>query len=112
MHGKLLDSDWLRKECKTCNTSAKKCNTSAKSVIWCKLHIEILDYDWLMNNRDWSGLIKSLAFFYLYKYHPHLLFDKGLVAFIDYQEEKKTFRLRCSSNNSSLSDLRWGGKAD
>ena len=48
---KLLDSDWLRKECKMCNTSAKKCNTSAKSVIQCKLHIEILDYDWLINNR-------------------------------------------------------------
>ena len=41
---KLLDSDWLRKEC-------KMCNTSAKSVIQCKLHIEILDYDWLINNR-------------------------------------------------------------
>ena len=48
---KLLDSDWLRKECKMCNTSAKKCNTSAKSVIQCKLLIEILDYDWLINNR-------------------------------------------------------------
>ena len=48
---KLLDSDWLRKECKMCNTSAKKFNTSAKSVIQCKLHIEILDYDWLINNR-------------------------------------------------------------
>ena len=41
---KLLDSDWLRKEC-------KMCNTSAKSVIQCKLHTEILDYDWLINNR-------------------------------------------------------------
>ena len=48
---KLLDSDWLRKEYKMCNTSAKKFNTSAKSVIQCKLHIEILDYDWLINNR-------------------------------------------------------------
>ena len=48
---KLLDSDWLRKECKMCNTSAKKFNTRAKSVIQCKLHIEILDYDWLINNR-------------------------------------------------------------
>ena len=38
MHEKLLDSDWLRKEC-------KMCNTSAKSEIQCKLHIEILDYD-------------------------------------------------------------------
>ena len=44
---KLLDSDWLRKECKMCNTSAKKCNTNAKSV---NIHIEILDYDWLINN--------------------------------------------------------------
>ena len=33
-----------------CNTSAKKCNTSAKSVIPVQLHIEILDYDWLINN--------------------------------------------------------------
>ena len=40
-----------------CNTSAKKCNTSAKSEIpvqkvkyQCKLHIEILDYDWLIND--------------------------------------------------------------
>ena len=48
---KLLDSDWLRKECKMCNTSAKKFNTSAKSVIQCKLHMEILDYDWLINIR-------------------------------------------------------------
>ena len=45
-----------------CNTSAKKCNTSAKSVIQCKLHIKILDYDWLMNNRVWSGPIESFAF--------------------------------------------------
>ena len=45
-----------------CSKSAKKCNTSAKSVIQCKLHIEILDYDWLMNNRVWSGPIKSFAF--------------------------------------------------
>ena len=49
---KLLSSDWLRKEC-------KMCNLSAKCVIQCKLHIEILDYDWLMNNRVWSGLLKS-----------------------------------------------------
>ena len=41
---KLLNSDWLRKEC-------KMYNLSAKGVIQCKLHIEILDYDWLMNNR-------------------------------------------------------------
>ena len=38
------------------------CNTSAKSVIQCKLHIEILDYDWLMNNRVWSGPMKSFVF--------------------------------------------------
>ena len=47
---KLLNSDWLNKEC-------KMCNTSTKSVIQCKLHIEILDYDWLMNKRVWSGAI-------------------------------------------------------
>ena len=51
---KLLDSDWLRKECKMCNTRAKKCNTSANSVIQCKLRIEILDYDWLINNRGFQ----------------------------------------------------------
>ena len=33
-----------------CNTSAKRCNTSAKSVIPCKLHCEILDYAWPINN--------------------------------------------------------------
>ena len=38
------------------------CNTSAKRVIQCKLHIEILDYDWLMNNRVWSGPMKSFVF--------------------------------------------------
>ena len=37
-----------------CNTSAKKCNTSANSVIQCKLRIEILDYDWLINNRGFE----------------------------------------------------------
>ena len=59
---KLLYSDCLRKECKMSNTSAEKCNTSAKSVIQCELHIEILDYDWLMNNRVWSGPMKSFTF--------------------------------------------------
>ena len=38
------------------------CNTSAKCVIQCKLCIEILDYDWLMNNRVWSGPMKSFVF--------------------------------------------------
>ena len=42
-----------------CNTSAKKCNTSANSVIQCKLHIEILDYDWLINNRLGSNQYQS-----------------------------------------------------
>ena len=37
-----------------CNMSAKMCHTN--------LHIQILDYDWLMNNRVWSGPIKSFAF--------------------------------------------------
>ena len=33
-----------------------------KSVIQCKLHIHIiLDYDWLINNRLWSGLMKSFV---------------------------------------------------
>ena len=44
------------------SASAKKCNTSAKSVIQCKLHVQILDYDWLMNNRVWPGPIKSFPF--------------------------------------------------
>ena len=44
---KLLNSDWLRKEC-------KMCNTDAKSVIRCKSHIEILDYDCLINNRGFQ----------------------------------------------------------
>ena len=46
-----------------CNTSVKMCNTRntrAKSVIQCKLHIAILDYDWLMNNRVWSGPMNLL----------------------------------------------------
>jgi len=38
------------------------CNTSAKSVIQYKLLIEVLDYDRLMNNRVWSGPMKSLFF--------------------------------------------------
>ena len=52
---KLLNIDWLRKV-------SKMCNTRAKCVIQCKLHIEILDYDWLMNNRVWSGPMKSFVF--------------------------------------------------
>ena len=51
----LLNSDLLTKEC-------KMCEASAKSVIQCKLHIKILDYDWLMNNRVWSGPMKSFTF--------------------------------------------------
>ena len=35
---------------------------SAKCVIQIKLHIKILDYDWLMNNRVWSGPMKSFVF--------------------------------------------------
>ena len=51
---KLLNSDWLRKEC-------KMCNTSAKCVIQWKLHIAILDYNWLMINRVWLGPMKSFV---------------------------------------------------
>ena len=51
----LLNSDCLSREW-------KMCNTSAKSVIQCKVHIEILDYDWLMNSRVWSRLMKSFVF--------------------------------------------------
>ena len=52
---KLLNSDWLRKEC-------KMCDASAKSVIQCKLHIKIMDYDWLINSRVWSGPMTSFVF--------------------------------------------------
>ena len=52
---KLLNSDWLRREW-------KMCNTSAKCVIQCKVHNEILEYDWLMNRRVWSGPMKSFVF--------------------------------------------------
>ena len=45
-----------------CERECKKCNTIAKSVIQCKLHVQILDYDWLMNNRVSPGPIKSFAF--------------------------------------------------
>ena len=55
MHEKLPDSDWLRKEYKMCNTSAKNSNIV-------QITHRILNYDWLMNNRVWSGPIKSFAF--------------------------------------------------
>ena len=45
---KLLDSDWLR-------AVKFKCNTVQKSVTPVrKLHIEILDYDWLKDDRKFS----------------------------------------------------------
>ena len=31
------------------------CNTRTKCVMPVQLHIEILDYDWLMSNRVWLG---------------------------------------------------------
>ena len=52
---KLLNSDWLRKEC-------KMCDASAKSVIQCKSHIKILDYGWLMNSRVSSRPMTSFVF--------------------------------------------------
>ena len=33
-----------------------------KSVIQCKLDMQILDYDWLINKRLWSGPMKSFVF--------------------------------------------------
>ena len=48
---KLLDSDCLR-------AVQFKCN-SRKVWYQCNLHIEILDYDWLINNRVWSEPIIS-----------------------------------------------------
>ena len=44
---KLLNSNWLR-------AMQFKCNTSAKSVHRSKLHIVILDYDWLKDKRKVS----------------------------------------------------------
>ena len=52
---KLLDSDWLR-------AMQFKCNTVQKVQYQCKLHIKILDYDWLMNNTVWSEPIISFVF--------------------------------------------------
>ena len=50
---KLLDSDWLRAVHFKCNTSAKSV-TPVQKVYQCKLHIVILDYDWLKDNRTFS----------------------------------------------------------
>ena len=54
---KILDSDWLRAVQLKCNTLQK-----VQYMYQCKLHIEILDHDRLINNRVWSEPIKSFAF--------------------------------------------------
>jgi len=46
---KLLDSDWLREQCSSSVTQVQKFNTRE-----CKLHIVILDYDWLQDNGKFS----------------------------------------------------------
>ena len=51
---KLLDSDWLRAVLLKCNTSAKSVTSVQKVQHQCKLHIVILDYDWLKENRKFS----------------------------------------------------------
>ena len=52
---KLLDSDWLRAVQFKWNTKlCKKCNWHQ-----CKLHIVILDYDWLIDNEKFSNLVIS-----------------------------------------------------
>ena len=38
------------------------CNTSAKRVIPVQLHIEILDYDWLINNTVFERTNQNLLF--------------------------------------------------
>ena len=52
---KIFHSDWLR-------AVQVKCNTVQKVSYHCKLHVEILDYDSLINNRVLSEPIKSFAF--------------------------------------------------
>ena len=44
------------------NTSAKCVIHQCKRVIQCNLQMDILDYDWLMNNRVWSGPMKTFIF--------------------------------------------------
>ena len=56
---KLLNSDWLRAVQFKCNTSAKSVTSVQKVYHQCKLHIEILDYDLLKDNRKFSKPIIS-----------------------------------------------------
>ena len=58
---KLLNPDWLRLRSEKCVTQVQK-YTSAKSVIQCKLHNHWNSVHWLMNNRVWSGTMKSFVF--------------------------------------------------
>ena len=51
---KLLNSDWLRAVQFKCNTSAKRVTTVQNVYHQYKLHIVILDYDWLKDNRKFS----------------------------------------------------------
>ena len=51
---KLLDSDWLRAVQFSFNTSAINVTPVQKVYHQCKLHIDILDYDWLKDNRKFS----------------------------------------------------------
>ena len=56
---KLLDSDWLRAVQFKCNTSAKNVTPGQKVQHQCKLHIVILDYDWLKDKRKFSKTMIS-----------------------------------------------------
>jgi len=51
---KLLNSDWLRAVQFKCNTSAKSVTPVQKVKHQFKLHIVILNYDWLKDNRQFS----------------------------------------------------------
>ena len=51
---KLLDYDWLRAVQFKCNTSAKYVTPVQNVSHLCKLHIQILDYDWLQDKRKFS----------------------------------------------------------
>jgi len=52
---KLLDCDWLRAVQFKYNTSAKSVTPVQKVQHQCKLHIVILDYDWLKDNRNFPS---------------------------------------------------------
>ena len=54
-----------------------QCNTSAKSVIHCKLHIVILDYDWKKVNQKFC--------------RPNIISCKAMTKILYRDSEKKSF---------------------